>query len=79
MAEEKRSAFTEWRDAFMEHLRKLRNVLETVGVSRDEAVDIYQQLKRDFSDRISELEGDLSWMIDKYEVEEYEEEEEKEY
>ena len=77
MAEEKRDVFVEWRDALMDHLRKLRDVLKAVGVSRDEAVDIYQQVKRDFSDRISEIEADLSWMIEEYEVEEEEVEEEE--
>ena len=77
MAEEKRNVFAEWRDALMDHLRKLRGVLKAVGVSRDMAVDIYQSLKRDFSDRISELEADISWMIEEYEVEEEEVEEEE--
>jgi hypothetical protein len=77
--EERRKAWTEWKNTLFNHLKQLIPVLEKVGVPRAEAAEIYFVLRDELKDRIRHIHEDIDCLIrEAWEEEEEEGREEEE-
>ncbi len=59
-----KDSWEKWKEEFMNHLRKLKNVLTEIGLTKQEASEFYKEVKRDISDIISDLEEELGTYLE---------------
>ena len=59
-----KDSWVKWKEEFMNHLRKLKDVLTEIGLTKEEATDFYKEVKREISDIISDLEAELGTYLE---------------